>query len=365
MLQNAERAATLCRRIAGRRAHQAWEATLHAAPPLPKEAGGEGDAGETNSALEGEMATNMSLPSAAELRALCEAGIPVEHRRRAWPLLLSMHAPLEPSVTEYARLREVAHGRIRAMAAASKQAEEEDKGEVTEDVDSHEDDDEARSIRLIDTDLSRTLTSSGLFHEGSGMREVLREVLVTFCSHQDGLAYRQGMAFLAAVLLVHVREAQLACACLSALLSGYPMLRACAALQVQPAVTLFETLLTEQLPALAARLRLLEVPTDLYLVPWLLTIFSRSLPLSTACRIWDRVLCAGEAEIFRAALALLRILQTTLLTATFEDAVTTLQRPPLTEHSEAELLGAMGRVSLPEDAYERLLLEYTLHGPNG
>ena len=102
-----------------------------------------------------------------------------------------------------------------------------------------------------------------------------------------------------------------------------------AELNVQPAIDFFELALRQMTPSLAAHLLdKLEVPTGLYLVPWLLTLFSRSLPLSTACRVWDRVLAEGEAEAFKAALALLSLMQPVLLLAGFEEAVQLLQQLP-------------------------------------
>ena len=78
---------------------------------------------------------------------------------------------------------------------------------------------------------------------------------------------------------------------------------------MQPAIDFFESLLATRLPALAAHISSLGIPTDAYLVPWLLTLFARSLPLSTASRIWDRVLAEGEGETFRAAIALMQLLR--------------------------------------------------------
>ena len=103
----------------------------------------------------------------------------------------------------------------------------------------------------------------------------------------------------------------------------------------------------------------------MYAVPWLLTMFARSLPLSTACRIWDRVLSEGERALFCAALALMQLLQPVLLVAGFEESLQLLQNLPQ-EGSllrEADLLAGMSRVQLPTAQYERLLLGCILHRP--
>jgi hypothetical protein len=41
---------------------------------------------------------------------------------------------------------------------------------------------------------------------------------------------------------------------------------------------------------------------DLYLVDWVYTLFSKSMNLDLACRIWDLIFRDGEIFIFRAAL---------------------------------------------------------------
>lgn len=245
------------------------------------------------------------------------------------------------------------------------------------------------------------------------MRGQLSEVLHIYCALPGSLPYRQGMSHLAAVLLLHLQEPALTCASLSSLLGGYPILRACASLHLGPAVEFFDATLARLLPALAARLSRLEISSHLYLMPWILTLFSRSLPLSTACRIWDRVLADGEAELFRAALAILQLLQPVLLLAGFEEAVQLLTNLPMlpadetdaletapeggdtsapsralisldegvvaaaaatittmatggaARHDqmvEAELLATMTRVQLPQAEFEKLLVRCIVHG---
>ena len=60
----------------------------------------------------------------------------------------------------------------------------------------------------------------------------------------------------------------------------------------------------------------------------LLAIFRQSLPLSACARIWDVVLSEGERALFRAALALLGLLQPMLLAAGYEESVMLLQHLP-------------------------------------
>ena len=182
-----------------------------------------------------------------------------------------------------------------------------------------------------------------------------------------------------------------------------------ATLHVQPAIDFFESLLATRLPALAAHISSLGIPTDAYLVPWLLTLFARSLPLSTASRIWDRVLAEGEGETFRAAIALMQLLQPVLLLAGFEEALQLLQQLPFGQQlsvggggaspiagghadapsplstsatvtraraaeahqlalaarlAEAALLEAMSKVQLPKIEFEQLMMRCIAHAPS-
>lgn len=46
----------------------------------------------------------------------------------------------------------------------------------------------------------------------------------------------------------------------------------------------------------------ISLTPDLYLVDWIYTLFSKSMNLDLACRIWDLIVRDGEVFIFRAAL---------------------------------------------------------------
>jgi hypothetical protein len=212
------------------------------------------------SAQVAELGPEWKIPTAPEMRELCILGIPPELRQRAWPMLLSMRAPLEPSATEYRLLRQAADERraerahLRAAARAREGAAEGSQhaagasrqdsadsaagaagaarapAEASEEADS----DSMRSERLIETDLSRTFPKVLLFAEGGPLRALLSEVLHIYCALPGSLPYRQGMSHLAAVLLLHLQEPALTCASLSSLLGGYPILRACASLHLRP-----------------------------------------------------------------------------------------------------------------------------------
>ena len=206
-----------------RKVEGAWRATLDVAPPpagvlMRPDGTSAADEDHADPNTPGGAPLRAAFPSAAELRRMCEAGIPPHERRRAWPLLLSMHAPLLPTPAEYATLRDEASEWMAAATAQTAALSECGNMSAT-----------AAAAAVIATDLRRTFPSFGAFGDGGMMHSMLREVLWTYGAMADALDYRQGMSHLAAVLLLHVHHPPLACACLSALLAGYPILRACGA----------------------------------------------------------------------------------------------------------------------------------------
>jgi hypothetical protein len=68
----------------------------------------------------------------------------------------------------------------------------------------------------------------------------------------------------------------------------------------------YEQLFAEELPGLYSYFHSLELKTEMYIIDWILTVFSRSLPIDVAARVWDFYLYEGELFIFKVALGILR-----------------------------------------------------------
>ena len=78
----------------------------------------------------------------------------------------------------------------------------------------------------------------------------------------------------------------------------------------------FSSHLTSHLPALAAHFTRLGLRPDLYLLDWLMTLYSRCLPLDVTCRIWDLIARDGETFLLKAALGILALYEERLLAET-------------------------------------------------
>jgi hypothetical protein len=88
-----------------------------------------------------------------------------------------------------------------------------------------------------------------------------------------------------------------------------------------------DELIRQRLPRLAAIFRREGITPSMFAGGWVLSVFSshRVLPPKTAARLWDCFLAGGWTEVFKAVLAVLKVLEPTLLAlarvAQEEDAV--------------------------------------------
>ncbi|XP_074614633.1 TBC1 domain family member 14-like [Acropora palmata] len=176
----------------------------------------------------------------------------------------------------------------------------------------------AHTVELIVMDVSRTFPSLCIFQEGGPFHDVLHSILGAYTCYRPDVGYVQGMSFLAAVLLLNMEPSD-AFICFANLLNkpcqlaffriDHPMMIAYFAA--------FEMFLEENVPALYQHFIQENFTPDMYLIDWTFTLFSKSLPLDTACRVWDVFCRDGEAFLFRAALGVLKFYQENLLEMDF------------------------------------------------
>jgi hypothetical protein len=76
-----------------------------------------------------------------------------------------------------------------------------------------------------------------------------------------------------------------------------------------PYYDLFERLLAEARPAMAAHLAACGIQCEMFLFGWLQTVFLKCLPLRSAAWVWDLFLLEGVPALFRVALALMGLLE--------------------------------------------------------
>ena len=151
--------------------------------------------------------------------------------------------------------------------------------------------------------------------------ELLKILYVT----RPDVRYQEGSVQLALMILMTVETSQTVSAFLNLMHQcyfldfftfrwGYMRMR----------LDFFDKLLKERLPHLEEHLNLLHLTSDMYLIPWLLSGFSRVLPFKTVCRVWDGFVLLGEAHMFSCAFALLGFHEHSLMTQGFAGCIETL-----------------------------------------
>lgn len=185
------------------------------------------------------------------------------------------------------------------------------------------------SLELIKLDISRTFPQLCIFQQGGPYHDVLHSILGAYTCYRPDVGYVQGMSFIAAVLILNLDTADAFIAFANLLNKPCQM----AFFRVDHSLMLtyfaaFEVFFEENLPKLFAHFKKNSLTPDIYLIDWIFTLYSKSLPLDLACRVWDVFCRDGEEFLFRTALGLLRLFQDVLTTMDFIHMAQFLTRLP-------------------------------------
>ncbi|XP_051968594.1 TBC1 domain family member 12-like [Xyrauchen texanus] len=189
--------------------------------------------------------------------------------------------------------------------------------------------DRESSLELIKLDISRTFPSLFIFQKGGPYHDLLHSVLGAYTCYRPDVGYVQGMSFIAAVLILNLEEADAFIAFANLLNKPCQL----AFFRVDHELMLkyfaaFEVFFEENLPKLLNHFRSYNLTPDLYLIDWIFTLYSKSLPLDVACRVWDVFCRDGEEFLFRTGLGILRLYEEVLLQMDFIHIAQFLTRLP-------------------------------------
>lgn len=174
------------------------------------------------------------------------------------------------------------------------------------------------TLGLITLDVSRTFPALCIFQKGGPYHEHLKNLLAAYTCFRPDVGYVQGMSFLAAMFLLNMDapDAFIAFANLinrpcqmAFFMVDQPMMDAY--------YKTFDVLLEDQIPRLYSHMKQQCLSHDIYLIDWIFTLFSKSLPLDTACRVWDLFCRDGEEFLFRTGLGILLMNEEVLLEMEF------------------------------------------------
>ena len=152
----------------------------------------------------------------------------------------------------------------------------------------------------------------------------MRRVLTVFAHAHPAISYCQGINYVAAALLIYAttgteevdEEAEeLAFDLMCALLPSLPDYHGANLLGFQVDTCVLRHLLKLRAPALHAKLVDADLPLDMVVTPWLITLFTSVLPLETTARMLDAFICITPLIFMRTALAMFFVLAPSILAA--------------------------------------------------
>ncbi|KAL7374604.1 hypothetical protein ABVT39_003809 [Epinephelus coioides] len=265
-----------------------------------------------------EILPNWStMCTSRRVRDLWWQGIPPSVRGKVWSLAVGNDLNITHELYNICLAR--AKEKWRNTAAPSIETETEDAGSS----------DRESSLELIKLDISRTFPQLCIFQQGGPYHDVLHSILGAYTCYRPDVGYVQGMSFIAAVLILNLDTADAFIAFANLLNKPCQM----AFFRVDHSLMLtyfaaFEVFFEENLPKLFAHFQKNNLTPDIYLIDWIFTLYSKSLPLDLACRVWD-VFCRDNEEfLFRTALGLLRLYQDVLTSMDFIHMAQFLTRLP-------------------------------------
>ncbi|XP_066089401.1 TBC1 domain family member 14 isoform X2 [Saccopteryx bilineata] len=228
-------------------------------------------------------------------RDLWWQGVPPSVRGKVWSLAIGNELNITHELFDICLAR--AKERWRSFSTGGSEAEGEDAGFSAADREA--------SLELIKLDISRTFPNLCIFQQV------------------------QGMSFIAAVLILNLDTADAFIAFSNLLNKPCQM----AFFRVDHGLMLtyfaaFEVFFEENLPKLFAHFKKNNLTPDIYLIDWIFTLYSKSLPLDLACRIWDVFCRDGEEFLFRTALGILRLFEDILTKMDFIHMAQFLTRLP-------------------------------------
>ncbi|XP_040462802.1 TBC1 domain family member 12 isoform X2 [Falco naumanni] len=242
------------------------------------------------------------------VRELWWQGLPPSVRGKVWSLAVGNELNITPELYEIFLSR--AKERWKSFSETSSENDAEDAGASVADREA--------SLELIKLDISRTFPSLYIFQKGGPYHDLLHSVLGAYTCYRPDVGYVQGMSFIAAVLILNLEEADAFIAFANLLNKPCQL----AFFRVDHSMMLkyfaaFEVFFEENLPKLFLHFKSYSLTPDIYLIDWIFTLYSKSLPLDLACRVWDVFCRDGEEFLFRTGLGILRLYEDILLQMDF------------------------------------------------
>ncbi|XP_026810989.1 TBC1 domain family member 12-like [Rhopalosiphum maidis] len=213
-------------------------------------------------------------------------------------------------------------------------------------------------LECIHLDITRTFPHLGIFQQGGPYFDVLKRILSAYVCLRPDIGYIQGMCFIAAILLLNMEELE-AFICLVNLMES-PCLNAFYTVNQRLMTSYFTTyndLLKHNLNKLNTHFNLIGLTSEMYLVDWIYSVFTKSTNLELASIIWDNFLRDNDQFLFRAALGILRSNESQLMQMDSITCAQYLTKLPESFTSNALLKSTAAiRMSIGKQSFNSLLV---------
>jgi TBC1 domain family member 14 len=215
------------------------------------------------------------------------------------------------------------------------------------------------SIVIVENDLPRTFTTLRQFNqetqEGKDTIEKLRRILRAFTVMRPDVGYVQGMSYLAGFILMETSEYDTFVLfhnliIKSQILSFYKF----KADDIIQRLKFFRQAFLVEIPDLCEYFEEEKIDPRSYVYEWVMTLYTRALPMDVAVRVWDLYFIDGFPLLFKTALAILKIVKDKILYSDISEVMNTLKNTQSLILDDSMLLKAIDGVNLPEWVYEEL-----------
>lgn len=209
--------------------------------------------------------------------------------------------------------------------------------------------DKEKSINLIDLDIERTFPYLGVFKKESQLGESLREILRVFVVTRPDIGYVQGLSYIAGTLLLQMDTFQTFICFMNIILSPniLPFYRLDEK-NIRKRLELFNDIFKCNLPDLFYHFQKMEVLPEHYLLEWLMTLFTRSIHIDIAVRIWDVYMIEGIIALYKSAIVIFSYHEKEFLRMDFSEILNCLKNLDEKRYEEDKFIEAMTNVKFTD-----------------
>uniref|UniRef100_A0A8C2L0D0 TBC1 domain family, member 12b n=1 Tax=Cyprinus carpio TaxID=7962 RepID=A0A8C2L0D0_CYPCA len=262
-----------------------------------------------------------SMRGTRRVRDLWWQGLPPNVRGKVWSLAIGNELNITSDLYEIFLSR--AKERWKSFRETG--------SEMESDVDSA---DRESSLDLIKLDISRTFPPLFIFQKGGPYHDLLHSVLGAYTCYRPDVGYVSDHQMNIIISHLHIKSSRSSIVGVSNLKNTIKMDRIAVFNHMLKYFAAFEVFFEENLPRLFNHFKSYNLTPDLYLIDWIFTLYTKSLPLDVACRVWDVFCRDGEEFLFRTGLGILRLYEDVLLQMDFIHIAQFLTRLPEDTPSE-------------------------------